>query len=358
MLHAVIMAGGSGTRFWPQSRKRLPKQLLPLAGSDTLVQQTVGRCQPTISPENIWIVTNQVQADETARQLPGIATSNILIEPCGRNTAPCIGLAAIRILKQDPDAIMVVMPSDHIIGTNDDFQQAMNQAATIVENSPNTFVLFGVRPTYASTGFGYIERGESDGDASGGVFQVVSFREKPDEATAQQYLDSGQFYWNCGIFVWKAAAILEALERFEPEIHSRLMSLAGAIDTDNWETALSAEFPNMKAISVDYAVLERAADVCVIEATFDWDDLGSWHSLTRQLGTDADGNTIDGPYCGLRTSGCTVRTTDDHLVATIGMSDCIVVHTPDATLVASKDDENAIRELIARIEEQGLERFL
>ncbi len=357
MLHAVVMAGGSGTRFWPQSRRTLPKQLLPLAGSVTMIQQTIARCE-WIPPERTWIVTNQTQVDETARQLEQIPRDNILVEPCARNTAPCVGLAAIRLLKQDPDATMLVMPADHVIGPNAVFQAAVNSAAAIVSENPDSFVLFGVPPNYPSTGFGYIERGTVLPDADR-AFKVKSFREKPDLETAAQYVSDGGFYWNCGIFVWRADQILKALEQFESEIHERLKSLAAALDDGNWDAALNAEFPNMKSISIDYAVLERATDVVVLEAPFDWDDVGSWQALSRLLGTDEHNNTVDGPYCGLDSSGCIIRTTDgNHLVATIGMQDCIVVHTPDATLVARKDDENAMKKLVELIEQQGYERFL
>lgn len=357
MLHAVVMAGGSGTRFWPQSRRTLPKQLLRLAGDATMIQQTIARCD-WVPPDRTWIVTNRTQVDETARQLEQIPRNNILVEPCARNTAPCVGLAAVRLLQQDPDATMLVMPADHVIAPNAVFQAAVNSAAEIVKENPETFVLFGVRPNYPSTGFGYIERGSALIDA-GRAYQVKSFREKPGLETAEQYVADGGFYWNCGIFVWRADQILKALEQFEPEIHTRLETLAAALDDGNWNETLDAEFPQMKSISIDYAVLERATGVVVLEAPFEWDDVGSWQALSRLLGTDDDGNTIDGQYCGLDSSACIVRTTDEnHLIATIGMEDCIVVHTPDATLVARKDDENAVKKLVELIEQQGHERFL
>ena len=358
MLHAVIMAGGSGTRFWPQSRRSKPKQLLKLVTQQTLLEDTVARCAPWIALERTWIATSRSLAEQTARLLPNLPRGNIISEPCGRNTAPCIGLAAIHLLKQDPDAVMLVTPADHIIGPNDAFRRAVDGAVQIVEQAPQTLVLFGVPPAYPSTGFGYIERGELLSGEPAGAFRVVSFLEKPDRPTAQQYVDQGRFYWNCGIFVWRADAIVTALERFEPDIHASLARLSEAIGTDRWQSVLDDEFPRMKSISIDYAVLERADDVCVLEAPYQWDDVGSWQALARLLGTDQRGNTIDARFCGLDTTGCIVRSTDDHLIATIGLEDCVVVHTPDATLVARKDDEDAIRKLIGLIEEQGDERFL
>lgn len=358
MLHAVIMAGGSGTRFWPQSRRNRPKQLLRLAGERTMLQDTVARCTPSIPLERTWIVTNHRQAEETARQLPDLPPGDILIEPCGRNTAPCIGLAAIRLLQDDPQAVMLVMPADHVIRPGAVFRAAAERACQMVARDPRQFVLFGIPPTSPATGFGYIERGEPLSAAGPGAYQVAAFREKPDRATADEYLASGRFYWNCGIFVWRAAQILHALEEFEPDIHARLMRLAEHLGRPDWDAALRDEFPQMKSISIDFAVLERARNVCVLEAPFEWDDVGSWQSLPRLLGTDADGNTIDGRFCGVDTQGCTIRSTGDHLIATAGLEDCIVVHTPDATLVARKGDENAIRRLVQLLEERGDEQFL
>jgi len=359
MLHAVIMAGGSGTRFWPQSRTALPKQLLNLAGRKTMIQETVGRTLPWIPAERTWIVTNHAQADETARQLPEVPRGQILVEPCARNTAPCVGLAAIRLLARDRDAVMLVCPADHVISPADVFQAAVMQAVECIECDPNGLMLFGVRPTFASTGFGYIERGAQLGGSESGAYEVASFREKPDAKTAGEYLESGQFYWNCGIFVWRADRILDALKQFEPDIHASLERLSQSIDSEEWEGCLANEFPEMKGISIDYAVLERASGVGVLEAPFEWDDVGSWQALSRLLGTDDQGNTVDGSFCGLDTNDCIVRSTDkNHLVAAIGLDDCIIVHTPEATLVAKKGDENAVKKLVELIAENGYERFL
>ena len=350
MLHAVIMAGGSGTRFWPQSRKKMPKQLLQLAGDETMIQQTVGRCESWISTENVWVVTNAVQAVETARQLADVPAEQILIEPCGRNTAPCIGLAAIRILAKDPDGIMFVMPADHVIQPRDVFQNAGREAARLVNDNPDQFVLFGVPPAYPATGYGYIERGKT---LAGGTqsFEVQSFREKPARDVAQQYVDSGDYYWNCGIFCWSAQGILNALEKHVPEIHARLMTLKKSIGTPEWNAALESEFPQMTDISIDYAVLERADSVAVVEAAYEWDDVGSWLAVPRLRGKDAAGNTVIGPHVVIESANNIIRTTDDHVVATLGVKDLIIVHTPDATLVAHRDDADSIRKIVAALKD-------
>jgi len=357
MLHAVILAGGSGTRFWPQSRRALPKQFLRFSSERTLLQETVERCLPFIPLERTWIVTGSSYSAETSRQLPDLRRANVLIEPCGRNTAPCIGLAAIQLLATDPDAVMLVMPADHVIRTAEQFQKTAEQAVAVVQQSPESLVLFGASPTYPATGFGYIQRG-TDWPNQPGVFRVAAFREKPDLATAQQYLASQEFFWNCGLFVWRAATILERLERHQPEIGMRLKRLQAVIGTQKWGETLAAEFPQMPSISIDYAVLERANSVAVVPAAFDWDDVGSWQALARLLPTDADGNTISGRFCGVNSSGCIVRSSAEHIIATFGVRDLIIVQTPDATLVADKRDENSLRQLLAELERRGLSEFL
>ncbi len=356
MLHAVVMAGGSGTRFWPQSRKSLPKQLLKLHGDRTMIQGTFDRVRDGIDAERHWVVTNRVQAEATAAQLPDVPRANVLVEPAARNTAPCIGLAAVRLLADDPDAVMLVMPADHVIEPAAVFREAVGRAADLVAREPETFVLFGVPPTYPATGFGYIERRD---ELTGGAYRVASFREKPERSVAEEYVVAGRFYWNCGIFVWRADRIVAALERHEPETHALLQEIASTIGTGDFDARLEELFPRTNSISIDYAVLERAENVAVIEAPFEWDDVGSWQALPRLLGADDEGNTIDGLHAGWETKNCIVRSTDDkHLVATAGVENLIVVHTPDATLVADRTDESAVKKLFERLRELGLDEFL
>lgn len=357
MLHAVVMAGGSGTRFWPQSRRRLPKQFLQFGSERTLLQETVDRCRDFIPLECTWIVTGAAHSAETVRQIPEVPERNVLIEPCGRNTAPCIGLAAIQLLATDPDAVMLVMPADHVIRTAEQFRRTVEQAVAVLQQSPESLVLFGAVPTYPATGFGYIQRG-AEWPGQTNVFRVAAFREKPDLPTAEHYFTTNEFFWNCGLFVWRADTILNELVRHQPEIGTRLQRLQAAIDTETWNETLAAEFPQMPSISIDYAVLERANSVAVVPAAFTWDDVGSWQALARLLPTDADGNTVSGPFCGLNSTGCIVRTTGEHLVATFGVRDLIIVQTPDATLVADKRDENSLRQLLVELERRGLSKFL
>ena len=358
MLHAVIMAGGSGTRFWPQSRQKTPKQLLKLAGDRTMIQQTVDRCKSWIDASQTWIVTNEVQAAMTIEQLPELPPANVLIEPAARNTAPCVGLAAIQILQDDPDGVMFVMPADHVIKTDEAFAAAARKAVEIVEGDATRLVLFGVTPTFPATGYGYIERGDLLSDESPRAYEVRTFREKPHQSLAEQYIREGRFFWNCGIFCWKAQTIVDLLAQFEPEMHAGLMRIADGLRSGRSAAATAAEFPKLKSISIDYAVLERALGVAVVEAPFQWDDVGSWLSLPRLNGADSDGNTVDGPFCGVDTQGCIVRTSEDHLVAALGLRNLIIVHTPDATLVADASQSERIKEVLAHLEKQDRRKYL
>ncbi len=365
MLHAVIMAGGSGTRFWPASRKNNPKQLLALTGERSMLQDTVERIADLIPGERMLIVTNESLAQSVRNQLPGISGESVIGEPCKRDTAPCIGLAANRILRDDPDGTMVVMPSDHVISPRDAFQGALELAAHLVDEQPERIVTFGIRPTYPAESFGYIESGEAirvpAGAGQGGeptIFRVTQFREKPKAEVAKEYLAAGNFFWNSGIFVWKAATIMRELGEREPQMCRHLEAIAAAEGKPSYHDVLQREFTAIKGQSIDFAVMEHATDVVVIEAPYEWDDLGSWKSLSRLHAEDDHGNVIIGRHVGLDTKGCIVRSEDGHLIATLGLRDCIVVHTPDATLVANKNDEESIRDIVKLIEEQDLGRYL
>ncbi len=358
MLHAVIMAGGSGTRFWPESRGPRPKQLLQLVGQRTMIQATVDRLQGFIPAERTLIVTSARLVSAISEQLPQLPARSILGEPCKRDTAPCIGLAALEVSRDDPDAIMLVMPSDHVISPDAVFHQALRQAGELVAAEPGRIVTFGIKPTYAAESFGYIERGAAVPGVEFPTFRVKQFREKPKAELAKQYLAAGTFSWNSGIFAWRAKTILDALGEHQPEMFARLQAIASASGNANFQTVFEREFAAIKPISIDYAVMEHAKDVLVIEAPYNWDDVGSWRSISRLQPSDADGNTISGRHLGVRTAGSIIRSSADHLVVTLGMQDCIVVHTPDATLVANKHDEEAIRQIVKLIEERGWQEYL
>ncbi len=383
MLHAVIMAGGSGTRFWPESRADRPKQLLRLVGRETMLRATMDRLAGLVPRERVTVATTARLAEPVARELPELSADQVLAEPLKRNTAPCIGLAALTLQRADAEATMAVMPADHLIRPQEEFCRAMLFAEALVEEEPARLVTFGIRPSYPAETFGYIERGEAlesgaadarreSPDAPPGArdeaqapaagpppaFQVRCFREKPDADTAREYLAAGRFYWNAGIFVWKAATILDCLRRLQPEIHEGLERIAAAFGRSDFDQVLHREFEAMPDVSIDYAVMEKAERVVVAEAPFEWDDVGSWQALGRLCETDEQGNTVLGRHLGIDTEGTIVRTSDDHLVVTLGLRDCIVVHTPDATLVADKYQEEAVRRVVKLLEERGWSEFL
>ncbi len=364
MLHAIIMAGGTGTRFWPASRNDSPKQLLELVGGESMIRQTVDRLGDLVPAARRLIVTNRRLVEAIAEQLPDLPSSAIVGEPCKRDTAPCIGMAALLVSRQDPDAIMAVMPADHVIRPAEKFQAAVREAAALVAESPGRIVTFGIKPTYPAEIFGYIHRGKALDSGAGKprlatpAFVVNSFKEKPFAEAAREYVASGEYYWNSGIFVWRASTIVDALRKQQPEMLGHLEAIIAAWETAEREAVFDREFTAIKGISIDYAVMEQATDVAVIEAPFEWDDLGGWQSLTRLAGTDANGNTIVGRHLGLNTKGTIVRTDDEHLVVTLGLEDCIVVHTPNATLVANKHDEEKIREIVKELESRGWTEYL
>jgi mannose-1-phosphate guanylyltransferase len=359
MLHVIVMAGGAGTRFWPASRKASPKQLLKLLGDRSMLQSTVDRIGSLCPRENVLVVTNATLVDAVRTQLPELPWDSIIGEPAKRDTAPCVALAAAMVLKKDPDATMLVMPADHVIEPLEKFVAAIREAASLVQRQPESIVTFGILPSYPAVVFGYIERGAAlSGVSSAPAFDVVRFREKPDLKTAREFVDSGNFYWNAGIFVWKAWTIDRAIQKFEPEIHAHVLSITSAIGTTRFQSTFETEFIKIKSKSIDFAVMERYQPVVVVEAPFHWDDVGNWSAVPRLSGVDHDGNSISGRHVGIKTSGSIVRTTADHLVVTLGVDDLIIVHTPDATLVANRNDEAAVKQVVETLEKMGWEGYV
>jgi mannose-1-phosphate guanylyltransferase len=359
MLHAVIMAGGSGTRFWPASRQSKPKQLLKMGANRTMLQSTFDRLQGLVSSEHVLVLTNEQLSDAVLDQLPELPQEHVIGEPCKRDTAPCIGVAASLVQAADPDGIMVVMPSDHVIEPRSEFHRAIRAGYELIEKNPELIVTFGIRPTYPAESFGYIQRGEAIASAAGtSTFEVARFREKPDRQTAEEYLAAGSFYWNSGIFMWKASTIVDALSRFEPEIASHIRNIASGIGTTRFQANFREHFEKIQGKSIDFAVMERYSPIAVIEAPFSWDDVGSWQAIARLIRPDGQGNAVEGPYIAIDSTGMIVRTEQDHLVVTIGMSETIVVHTSDATLVAPKTEEERVREVVKQLTELGHRQYL
>jgi mannose-1-phosphate guanylyltransferase len=354
MLHAVVMAGGSGTRFWPKSRRDHPKQLLRLYGDSTMLQQTVARIAPMVPAERILIVTGADQAEAVRAQLPQLPAGNIVAEPCPRDTAACIGLAARIVAKTDPDGTMIVMPADHVIQPPEKFRATVRAAASVIEADPTAFVTFGIKPTRPETGYGYIERGESLGTREGiALHQVAQFREKPDRDTAERFLAEGRFVWNSGIFVWRARAILDALATHRPLLAAALERVGRALGTPAEAETIAREYPEMERVPIDKAVMEQASNVRVLEVVYDWNDVGDWRALTALVAPDERGNTTQGEVFAIDTRNSIIVADDGGLIATLGVEDLVIIQSGGATLVARQDQLDRLKSLVEGLDKAG-----
>ncbi|MCP5003063.1 MAG: NTP transferase domain-containing protein [Planctomycetes bacterium] len=358
MSYVVIMAGGSGTRFWPWSRQKTPKQLLKITGKDTMIRQTVDRVVSEIPPENIYVVTASCQADSIKRELSMLPARNIISEPFGRNTAACIGLAATIIRKRDANAIMVVMTADHIIEPADVFLRGLRCAERLADEA-GVLVTFGIKPDTPSVNYGYIER-SNDGENVDGlsVYDVKAFTEKPDHATAENFVQSGKYYWNSGIFVWSVGTISEGIEKYMPTLAAGLTRIGAVLDSPEEASVIRDEYEVFESVSIDYGVMEKISHVKVIEADFRWDDVGSWLAVERLNCPDQLANTVLGKYCGLDSTGNIIVGDNERLIATVNVSGLIIVNTKDVTLVCDKDNAEDIKKLIDLLGEKGLNSFL
>lgn len=345
---AVIMAGGRGERFWPKSRNSCPKQFLSLTSDrETMIQKTVKRLSPLVASEDIYIVTNAAYKELVRDQLPDVPEENILAEPCARNTAPCIAFAAAVIGRKYDDAIMLVLPSDHLIGYENIYIKTLKKAVSVAEQGKN-LVTIGITPTYPETGYGYINFGEEDGDA----YKVERFVEKPDLATAKQYLSSGKYLWNSGMFVWKISSVMADLREFMPDIYEGALRIGESFGTDSYEETLVKEFTAFTSESIDFGIMEKARDIYTLPGSFGWDDVGSWLAVERVNETDDDKNYIDGDVITVdskRTTVCGGK----RLIAAIGTRDIVIVDTDDVLLVCSKNSTQDVKKAIAQLKEQG-----
>ena len=349
MLHVVLMVGGAGTRFWPLSRRAAPKYLLPIVGKKSMLVQTVERVAPMVAPERIFCVTSESQAPAIRKALPQVPRANVVGEPMGRDSAACVALAAVIVHNLDPNAVMLCMPGDSLVQQSGKFRQTVRAAERIAQKG--SLVTFGIRPAAPETRFGYIHRGRRiPGTKGPKAFKVRRFTEKPDLETAKRMLRTGEYYWNSGNFVWRADVILDELARHAPRLHAAVERIRPALGTRREAAAVRKEYEKLEKISIDYAVMEKAADVAVVEAEFDWDDVGSWTALERHHPQDKCGNTCVGKTLMMDSTGCIVSTDADHLVAAVGMKDAIVVHTKSATLVCPKDRANDVKNIVQELE--------
>lgn len=357
MRFAVIMAGGSGTRLWPLSRKSQPKQLLPLVGGKSLMAIAVERLDGLFEPEQIFVVTNAEYADQVAAALPHIPRENIIGEPVGRDTANAVALATAVLSGKDENATMAVFTADHVIRPQDCFEQAVRGAMDAAEANPGALLTFGVKPTWPHTGLGYIECGE---EVSTGVCTVESFREKPDHTTARMYVESSSYLWNSGMFVWTLPSIRAELESNLSDSVEKLDPIRQAVARgDDIQALLEEVYPSLEKISIDYAVMEKAKQVMVVRLRCEWIDLGSWGAMEEVVEPDGQGNVIHAEnHVAMDSFRNVLVSSDDHLLAVMGIDDCVVVHSSDATLVCRKSDSQRLKELVKAVENHFDARYI
>jgi mannose-1-phosphate guanylyltransferase len=356
MRYAVIMAGGAGTRLWPMSRSGKPKQMLRFiqgeAGQQqSLLQVAAGRLRGLVDAQNVYVCTGSSYAEQVLADLPLLGTKQLLGEPMGRDTANAVGFSAAVLHKRDPEASFAVVTADHIIEPVNVFQDALKKAFEAVEKRPEFLVTFGITPTFAATGYGYLQRGEELPGMTG-VFRVKAFKEKPKEELAKQYVSSGEYAWNSGMFVWKARTILEEMKRHLPENYAGLMKIAEAWDTPRQEEVLRAVYPTLPKISIDFGVMEKAKDVATVAMPIKWLDVGSWPSFGETVKADTAGNRSSGGKAVHLGSKNVLAVSEEpqHVIATIGCEDLIVIHTPKATLVCPAKDAEKIKAMVAEVE--------
>ncbi len=346
-IYAVLMAGGKGERFWPQSRTSTPKPLLRLVGELTLIELTIERIRPFVSPENILIITNREYIAPIQSLFSGIPHQNIIGEPVGRDTAPCLALAAAVIKARNPagNPVMIVLPSDHVIKDNEVLASVLLECAEFA--SKGRIVTMGVAPTAPSTGYGYICCGNrlKEGTKTA-YYEALQFKEKPDIETARKFLQEKNYRWNSGIFIWSVSTFASAMKRHCPDLSTAYDSFRGAAAKGGLPEALQEIYPRLPRISIDYAMMEKAENVIVAEWNHYWDDVGSWTALRNQIKASEGNNVIRGLHCGVGTSDCIVVGDANHLVATLDVKDLVIVHTDDVTMVCSAQSAQRVKELV------------
>jgi len=351
------MAGGSGTRFWPRSKTVKPKQYLNIFGDDSLLQSTINRFATFTETGNIYIVSNKMQAEVLEEQTLMLPKENLIYEPVGKNTLPCIGLAAMFAEKENPDGIMVVSPSDHLIENDELFRDTILAAAKIADEK-NGIVTIGITPTYPATGYGYVKT-ESDitGNEKIKQFKVERFVEKPNEQTASEYIKSGGFYWNSGLFVFKVSVFLEAVKQFAPELFSDLRKIQASIGTTTFESTLDTIYRTVQSISVDYGIMEHTKNIYLVEGNFVWNDLGSWESVYLAGEKDENENSLNGEVIAIDSKNSYIYS-ENGLIALIGLDDVIVVREGNTTLVCSREKAEDVKLVINRLKAETKNQFL
>ena len=350
--YAVIMAGGQGTRFWPRSRRKMPKQLLNIVGEATMLEQTVARISPLIPAERTVVVAGDAYRDPIRACLPQLPAGNFLFEPVGRNTAACVAWAALWVRQRASDAVMAVLPADHLIRDEAEFLRVL-EVATVVARPLNRLVTIGIQPSHPETGYGYIRASQDRLQIDGrDAFRVAQFVEKPSRQKAEQFLAEGTYVWNSGMFVWRADSIWLEVCRHLPQLARDLEPVAEVTAPDALSEAINDVYARLPSVSIDVGVMERAHDVWVVPADIGWSDVGSWRALGELLSADAHGNVVVGEQRGIDTAGCFIHS-PSKLVATIGLSNLVVIETDDVLLICPKERDQEVRQLVELLEREG-----
>ena len=356
-IYTLIMAGGSGTRFWPRSKVAKPKQYLNLFGNESLLQSTIKRFETFTEDSNIYIVSSKTQAKVLEEQTPMLPKENLIYEPVGKNTLPCIGLAAMFAEKENPDGVMVVSPSDHLIKDEELFRDTVLAGAKIAQEKDG-IVTIGITPTYPATGYGYVKTGEHvTGNNKIGQYRVERFIEKPDEETAKKYLQQGGFFWNSGLFIFKISVFLEAVKEFAPDLYADLRKIQADMGSPSFEQTLDTIYRAVESISVDYGIMEHAKNIYLVEGNFDWNDLGSWESVYLTDKKDENGNAVSGEAILSDTKNSYVYS-DSGLVAVVGLDDIVVVQDGNTTLVCKRDKTEDVKKIVEKLKSGNKNTFL
>ncbi|HHW40870.1 MAG TPA: NTP transferase domain-containing protein [Syntrophomonadaceae bacterium] len=357
MVYAVVMAGGSGQRFWPKSRQEMPKQFLSLVGEKTMLQRTVGRLKGFVNPDEIYIITAALYTGLVLQQVPEVPTENIITEPYGRDTAAAVGLAAITVAARDPEGVMIVLPADHFIADEERFRNVLKGAVAAAGEGEH-LVTIGITPSRPETGFGYIARGSLHGTFAGiPAYVAEGFTEKPDLERARQYLASGNYFWNSGMFIWRADLIIRMIREYMPELYAGLQKIQAAMGSEQYQDVLNGVYSGLPKISIDYGVMEKATNVLVLPGSFGWDDVGSWTALEAYKVKDRQGNILEGKGVLVDTQN-TLVFSSEKVVATLGVKDLIVVVGGDSVLVCHKKKAQEIKKVINALQEQGYQEIL
>jgi mannose-1-phosphate guanylyltransferase len=355
-VYAVIMAGGSGTRFWPRSRQNCPKQYLSILGKDSLILSTVKRFNPLVPLERTFVITRRDQEKQIVRHLPSAVHENVLYEPIGRNTAACIGLAALHVMNRDPEGVMIVSPSDHLIRKIKRFHRAIESAVSIAVEKKG-LVTLGIVPDTPATGYGYIQIGAAVEGGEQDAFAIKTFAEKPNLATAQRFIESGDFFWNSGLFVFKASTYFKAVKEFLPELFHGLMDIRKSLNLPEYDRILQETYSRFKDVSIDYGIMEHARNVFMVRGDFEWSDLGSWEQVYRLSPKDEQGNTVFGEAVMLDTKNSLIDNADG-MIAVIGIENVIVVKEKNTVLICHRDRVEDVKQIVDRLKRHNLTEYI